>query len=125
MKTVTITLNGTEYQVEELRSRANAAWRAQLEAHFEELAQALDGMGTLELTDGAALGNLVRTVSGKLLRSVTLVGDLVGAYAPQLEEAREEAYDSELLDAFTQILSLAYPFGVILERARQLISQVG
>ncbi len=125
MKTVTITLDETEYQVEELRSRANAAWRAQLETHFEELAQALDGMGALELANGAALGGLVRTVSGKLLRSVTLVGDLVVAYAPQLEEAREEAYDSELLDAFTQILSLAYPFGVILERARQLISQVG
>jgi len=115
MRTVKVTLGGTTHTVQELRSRENAAWRQELESHFEDLAQLLDDAPGLDLTDGQALAGLVRSVSGKLLRSVDVIRELVLAYAPDLEGALDEAYDSEMLDAFTKILGLAYPFGSVLE----------
>lgn len=119
MRTVTVTLDGQEFVVEELRSRANAAWRGRLEEHFEELAAALEGVEG-DVTDGASVGRLVRTVGGKLLGSVELVTELVVEYAPELGEAVVEAYDSEVLEAFVGVLGLAYPFGGVVDRVRKI-----
>ena len=41
MRTVKVTLNGQQVQVEELRRRENQAWRERLEAEFKDLAGAL------------------------------------------------------------------------------------
>ena len=111
MKTVRVVLNGQEHQVNELRSRQNAGWRQLLEAHFEELARALEHAPDTDLTDGQAVARLVQTFAGKLLRSVDIVRELLTGYAPDLERVMDEAYDSEIIDAFIAVLGLAYPFG--------------
>jgi len=121
-RTATIILADTEYLVTELKSRQNRAWRGQLEGHFQELATVLESAPDTELNDTQAVANLVRTVSGKLLHSVDLITELVVAYDPQLETAIDDAYDSEILDAFVAILGLAYPFGSTIQR---LVSQIG
>lgn len=123
-KTVAVTLNEKQYQITELRSRENAAWRKKLEEPFKGLAQTLEQAPETELTDTQALAGLVRSMSGLLLGSVDLVRDLLISYAPQLEDALPEAYDSEILDAFTKILGLAYPFGVVIDKLRTLGVQV-
>lgn len=125
MRSVRVTLDGQEYAINELRSRANAEWRKRLEEPFGELAGALESAPAADLTDGQALGGLVRSVSGMLLRSVETVKGLLVGYAPELEPVMGEAYDSEILDAFVEVLQLAYPFGGILERVRGIGSGIG
>lgn len=120
MRTVKVMLNGQTVQVEELRRRDNQAWRERLEAEFKDLAGALEGAGEIELTSGNALGGLVRAVAGKVVGSVDIIAGLLAAYAPQLEPLMDEAYDSEVLEAFTAVLGLAYPFGQMLDRLRAM-----
>lgn len=122
MRTVTVMLDGQAHTVAELRSRANRAWREQLETQFTGLAAALQGAPTTNLTDGAALAGVVQSVAGTLLHSVETLTGLVHEYAPQLP--LEDAYDSEVLDAFTAILGLAYPFGSVVERVMSGVSSL-
>jgi hypothetical protein len=113
-----VTLDGQAHTVQELRSKANRAWRQRLEGEFQTLAQALSEAPTIDLADGQALAALVRSVSGQLLGSVEILTGLVADYAPGLP--LEDAYDSEVLEAFTAILGLAYPFGSMLDRLRTI-----
>lgn len=117
MRTVKVVLDGQTVTVQELRRRENQAWRERLEGEFGELADALEGAGELELT-GASMAGLVRAVAGKVVGSVDIIAGLLGAYAPELEGLMAEAYDSEIMEAFTQVLGLAYPFGALVERLR-------
>lgn len=124
MRTAKVTLNGQEHTIEECRSRDNRKWREKLEVHFSELAQMLEGVPDADITDGQALAGLVRSVSSKLLRSVDIITDLLVEYAPDLKPVIDEAYDSEILDAFTAVLGLAYPFGSLLSKLKELGSQL-
>ena len=121
-KSVTVTLDGKEYTITEKRSRDNAAWRKKLEGPFQDLAGLLESAPGADLTDGQSLANLVRSVSGMLLGSIDTVTQLLAEYDPALPLL--DAYDSEILEAFTEVLGLAYPFGSLLARVRQLGSQV-
>lgn len=116
MRTVEVTLDGESFTIQELRSRENRAWRQQLEGEFEELVGLLENAPETEITDAEALAGLVRSVSGKLLGSIDIIGELVVAYAPTLETAVADGYDSEIMDAFTKVLGLAYPFGPLMDR---------
>ena len=117
-KSVTVTLDGKPYTITEKRSRDNAAWRKQLEGPFQELAGLLESAPGADLTDGQSLATLVRSVSGMLLGSIDTVTGLLAEYDPSLP--LDDAYDSEILEAFTEVLGLAYPFGSLLARVRQL-----
>lgn len=117
MRTVKVTLNEQTVQVTELRRRDNQAWRERLETEFKTLADAIEGAGDLELT-GASMAGLVRAVAGKVVGSVDIIAELLAAYAPELATLMDDAYDSEIMEAFTQVLGLAYPFGSMLEKLR-------
>ena len=122
-KTVEITLNEATHTIRELRSRENAAWRRRLEEPFKELAGALEGAPGTDLTDLQSIAQLVRAVGGMLLQSIDTVKMLLIAYAPGLQANIDEAYDSEILDAFTEVLGLAYPFGGLIRKLRDLGSE--
>ena len=117
-KSVKVFLDGKEYTITEKRSRDNAAWRVKLEVPFQDLAGLLESAPGADLTDGQSLANLVRSVSGMLLGSIETVTGLLAEYDPSLP--LDDAYDSEILDAFSAVLGLAYPFGSLLPRLRQL-----
>jgi len=120
MRSVTVKLNGQEHLITELRSRANAAWRKRLEVPFQDLAKTLEQAPNVELTDGQALAHLVRTVGWTLLGSMDTVRELLVEYALELKPAVDDAYDSEVMEAFTAVLGLAYPFGSVLNRMQAL-----
>jgi len=124
MQSVDVVLDGESYTIQEKRSRENREWRALLEGHFSELAAVLEDAPDVDVTDGQALARLVRNASGKLLRSVDILGELLVAYAPQVQDVVGEAYDSEILEAFTAVLGLAYPFGSVIGRIRQIGSRL-
>ncbi len=124
MKTIDIQLGGQTYTVEERKARHNAAWRQKLSEPFGELAGLLEEAGELELTP-ANIAQLLRTVGDALLHSIDTVRDLLFDYSPTLSADRKrieaEAYDSEILEAFTGVLKLAYPFGSLIGKVASVL----
>lgn len=117
-KPVTVILDGNEYTITEKRSRENAAWRRRLEGPFAELADLLEGGPSTEITDMASLAALVRSASGLLIGSIDTIRELLADYATELP--LDDAYDSEIMDAFVEVLGLAFPFGQVVNKIRGL-----
>jgi hypothetical protein len=119
-RSVTVKIAERDYEVQELRSRANEAWRKRLQEPFGALVKRLEGAGDTDITSPRELAALVQDTAGALLESPDTLREMLFAYAPALEGDRErileEAYDSELLDAFVQVLKLAFPFGGIVDK---------
>ncbi len=129
MRTVEIVLGGETYTVQELPSRKNAEWRKKLETPFSDLVTMIESAPTTQIDNVTALGGLVRSVSGMLLGSVDIVIGLLFEYAPNLQKQRltieENAFDSEILEAFAKVLSLAFPFGGIKDVISKMIASGG
>jgi hypothetical protein len=114
MKTAKLTLGGVEYEIQERRARDNAAWRKKLLGPFGDIAKTLDGLSSQQLTmDG--IGAVINTFQDTIVGSVDLITGLVIDYSPVLQAEKKailaEAYDSEIVEAFGEVLKLAYPFG--------------
>lgn len=117
MRTVEIVLGGQSYTVSELPSRKNAEWRKKLEQPFAEVVTMIESAPSAQIDNAAALAGLVRSVSGLLLGSVDVVIWLLFEYSPELQKKRltieENAFDSEILEAFAKVVTLAFPFGML------------
>jgi hypothetical protein len=124
MKTVTIKLDGAEYVIREKRHRDNRAWRAALEQPIKELLDTVSGAQDTEITDVPSLIAVFDTVSSTLLSSTDIVCELLISYDPALRDVVEDGYDSEILDAFREVLKLAYPFGNLIQTVKKLGAQV-
>ena len=105
MRTATVTLDGKEYVIEELRAVANREWRDEMEKNFSEIVSVL--REDVDTSDG--LANIVSTISRKVLGCVDIAVDLVRLYAPSLP--LDDVYESEIIEVFWSVLGLAYPFG--------------
>ena len=119
-RTVIVTIAEKKYTVEEMRSRANEAWRKRLQEPFGALVAQLEGAADTDVSSPRAIATLVQDTAGALLRSPDTLRELLLEYSPALAAERErileEAYDSELLDAFVQVLKLAFPFGGMVDK---------
>jgi len=122
MRTAKVTLNDQEFEIRELRSRENAAWRKSLREPFDELARTLEGAPDVSLTDGSGIAGLIQSSAGLVVGSVDIVIGLVLAYAPELKTIAGEAYDSELMEAFGAVLGLAYPFGGVISKLQTALA---
>lgn len=133
MKSETIILGGRTYQITERPTRANKAWRDQLTAVLEPVAGIVEQVtgGALSLPESVEemrakpqlltdLGGVVKRLTGLLLEGLDNVLDLTLDYSPALKADREwiegNAYDSEILAAFTAVLGLAYPLGGVIHQ---------
>jgi len=118
MKSETVTIGEKTYVIREAKRKANAKWRQRFQAEFVEVANLIEGLPKTDLT-ADALGSLIHQVVAKVGGSVDILAELVFSYAPELADDREtieeEAYDSEIMAAFTAVLKLAYPFGSVVE----------
>ena len=118
MKTAKITLGGVEYEITERRARDNAAWRKKMFGPFGDIAKSLSGLSAQKLTAdniGETINSVVATVQDTIVGSVDIITSLVIDYSPELQANKKrlmaEAYDSEIVEAFGEVLKLAYPFG--------------
>lgn len=115
MKSIKIALAGKTYTVNELPRKKNAAWREQFQAEFAEVADALVAMADSDIANADSVAALLRSVMGQVNGAVEKIVALLLAYSSSIaadgERIEEEAYESELLDAFLEVLKLAYPFG--------------
>lgn len=114
MKSVTVTLGGESYTIHELKARPNAEWRKRLQELLAEVTSLLENAPKLELTTESIVG-LIQSAQRLVLSSPDRLRELLLAYAPELAAQQDrieaEAYDSELLTAFVEVLKLAFPFG--------------
>lgn len=124
MESVTLTLAGRVYTIDELPMRQNAEWRKQLEETFAPLLDTLDGLNQIELNTAADLQKLVGSLRGVILHAPDVLVGLLFAYSQELQSDQafieENAYESEMLAAFVEVLKLAYPFAGMLGLARQV-----
>ena len=124
MRKATVVFEGKDYVIQEMRHRLNKKWRKKLEGHVEEVAAAI-GQGTeLEVSELNSIAQLIRSVGGFVLQSVDLMGELLVEYCPTLSDAVENGYDSEIADAFVEVLKLAYPFSSMINTLRRIGSQL-
>ena len=118
MRKETVEIAETTYVIREAKRKANAKWRQRFQVQFTEIADLIEGLPDTDLTP-QAIGNLVRQITAKVGGSVDEMAELVFAYSPELKANREaiedDAYDSEIMAAFTAVLKLAYPFGSLVE----------
>lgn len=124
MRTEHVTLAGREYEMEELPLRKNAAWRQMLNAELQQWAELMGQTQTIELTNLADVLPVLRRGSDMVLQSPERIADLVFAYSAEIAQDRERilenAFESELVDAFSACVRLAFPFG----RLTRLVTQL-
>lgn len=125
MRTEIVEIGGKSYTINEAKRKANAKWRQSFQVQFTEVADLIEGLPGTEMTS-QAIGQLIRQITSKIGGSVDEMAALVFAYSPELaadkETIEEEAYDSEIMAAFTAVLKLAYPFGSLIEMVSGLSS---
>ncbi|MCB8988081.1 MAG: hypothetical protein H6661_10080 [Ardenticatenaceae bacterium] len=125
MKTADVVIGEKTYTIREAKRKANAKWRQRFQAEFTDVAALIEGLPKTDLT-AEALGGLLHQIVAKVGGSVDTLAVLVFDYSPELaadqQTIEEEAYDSEIMAAFTAVLKLAYPFGAVLEALSGLVA---
>jgi hypothetical protein len=142
MKHIKLTIGEKKYTINELPRRQNAAWREQFQEEFVEIAgfvqeiaskkvsnligsngHAPDGQAN-EADAGETIAGIVEQVAIQVNGSIDRMANLLISYSPEMtadrEHVEEKAYDSEILDGFTAVLGLAYPFGSLLSQLQTL-----
>lgn len=121
MRQVTVTLANETYEIQELPTRLNEVWREDLEERLAPLVEAvkeLAAAGDLDPAKALESSDEIERVIRIVLSSPVEIRDMVLAYSPELEGKRDHlldnGFDSEFVEAFMQILGLAYPFGGLL-----------
>lgn len=124
MRTATIMLDGKEHEIKEMRHRQNKEWRKVLEGHIETLASAVEEGMEGDISDATKVAQLIRVGIRFVIRSTDLMCELVVEYLPNLAEQLENGYDSEIADAFVEVVKLAYPFSKVFNILKQLSSEL-
>lgn len=120
MLTTEIEIAGKSYTVQELPRQKNKAWRASFEEQVGaiitpviEMAQRADD----EKLSGELVSKLVAAIGGALAEGGDAATKLLLEYSPAMaddaDHIRDEARDSEVVDAIVKVAQLAYPFGNI------------
>lgn len=112
---VNVKLGERDYTINTLPIGRSKIWRESLAQPFGELTNALQTASIVEINQFGDIAGLVRQLSGTLLGSVDKMLDLLFQYSDTLAQDRayieENAFDDEALEAFTEVLKLAYPLG--------------
>lgn len=117
MKTISVKFGKKAYKIQERPTRANEAWRAELEEQLDPIIDILKGLAREELSveNVDSLAAPVEQVTRIAMGSPVKIRNLVIQYSDDLEADRDwlldNAYDSEFVEAFLKVLGLAYPFG--------------
>ena len=124
MREATVMFEGKEHSIRELRHRPNKAWRKKLEGHLDAVATAIGQGAKVDVSELNSIAHLVREVMKFLVNSIDLMGELLVEYSPELSDAVESGYDSEVVDAFVEVVKLAYPFSSAIDTLRRLGSKM-
>jgi hypothetical protein len=114
MKIEKITLGDREYQLAELPLRKAKAYRERLREPFGNLVDLFERTPKTEIDNARQVSQLIRSLSDTLLNSVDMVAELLLEYSDTLATDRDyildNAYGSQVVDAFIAVLGLVFPF---------------
>ena len=103
------------YELRPLPLRQAREFRKRLLTPVNELAGMIGQIEQVEVANLQAIGEVIRSVGQAALRSIDQAAELVFAYSPEIAADRErienEAFDEEIITAFTEVLAQLYPFG--------------
>ncbi|MCB8942541.1 MAG: hypothetical protein H6658_02075 [Ardenticatenaceae bacterium] len=126
MKFIKLTIGEKTYTVNELPRKKNAAWREAFQNEFVEIASFIQGLAGIEVSSGEVIANIVEQVAVQVNGAIDRMADLLISYSPEMTADRsyidENAYDSQILDGFTAVLGLAYPFGSLMKQLQTLVA---
>lgn len=110
-RTAQVTIDGADYTLTEPRMRQAAEWREQFAALlWNDLADLLPQIPHIEINSAADMLALAQQYMPLLLQKVEAVGNLCVRFDP----AFENAYQSEIINAFPKVVDLAFPFGALM-----------
>ncbi len=110
-RTAEVTIDGKPYTLTEPRLRAAEEWRQRFTALlWDDMADLLPQIPNIEINSPADILTLAHQYMPLLLQKVAAVGDL----CVQFDPAFENAYQSEIINAFPKVVDLAFPFGALL-----------
>ncbi len=114
MRSVTVTLADKDYTIVELKARLNEGYRKKVKARLEPLIAMIQN-GPNTAISMQNVGQLFGQVQEFLFGSVESIRELVADYSPEIkadiDRITEEAFDSEMIDVFLEVMKLAFPFG--------------
>lgn len=112
MRKVKVEIGGKTYEVAEMGHKDNEGWRQEVLTLFGPVLSVLEGE-SFELS-GPGVQGIISSATALVFRSVGLCLDLMGKYSPHIKADRErieaEGFDSEITDAFLEVMGLAFPF---------------
>lgn len=126
MKSIKVALGGNTYTINEQPRKKNAAWREAFQNEFVDVAAAISSAADADITQTGTIADVVRGLMGQINNAVDALLPLLADYSPSIKadmnRIEEEAYESEIIDAFIEVLALAYPFGAALKAVSSLSS---
>lgn len=115
MREATVTINGKAHVVREKRARDNVAWREEFHQRLGEVLDLAQALPDATLESGADLVRVVQQAAARLLPAIGEVWALCCLY----DEAFEDAYESEAMAAFPEVVSLAFPLEALVGAAQR------
>jgi len=130
-RTVTVKLGAKRYVVTELPRGENRHWLKRIQKLVGDLTGQVQGLGGMELNNWDDLKGVAGDLwkSAATLASTDTMLELMYDYSPVLRsekteiEESDDLYDSEITEAFIQVVGLATPFGQLWTQAASLISR--
>lgn len=124
IESVTVKLGEREYLIKQAGFLRSKPWKQRLLNEIKPLFDTLNGAPDLEFNSPADLVKLLPLAETLLVEGVETIYSMLLAYSAELEADREyiETYatDKQIVKAFTEVVLLADPFGVVSQLNRKL-----
>jgi hypothetical protein len=115
MRSTSVTIAERQYTITELRARANTAWRKELDGVFGGIAGSIQAAMNTDTSNVQPMVQHIKSAISGVAGSVDEIKRLLYCYSPELSADQDwiedNAYESDLLAVFVEVLKLAYPFG--------------
>lgn len=120
MRTISITFGDRNYTVPQAPIGRAKAWRKQLKKPLNEILALISGdLLNTELNSAADVVGLAEKMIPVLMDAPETVLELLLGYAPTLKADKayieEHGYDEQVVDAFLQVLKVAFPLARLTE----------
>lgn len=121
---ITVRFGSTNYEIQQLPWRKSCKWREKLANELRDTALA----SNLTIPDGVDISAWVKTefaskISLTFLRSPEKMVELIFDFAPYLpkEEILDAASPEQLMRAFMDLMTLAFPFFIVLGVIQEIL----
>lgn len=114
MRSVTVTLGGVSYTVQQLPMRPEAEWRKSLQANLEPILALARDYDQIEFDGPADVAAFLSNLAPLLLGAPDIMLRLLYGYSPELarhaDAIETSAYSDEVFAALKGVMGLAFPF---------------